>query len=169
MLTKNPQSWLAHRVTSSTRRHPRAVRHVRTRGRSSSRPRCTGTLPSVPWSAGVPAARHAPVWARFRPSSVARERCGAGGLASRRGAAHKALHAYVVPHTELLEPSGNASRNPCSELYELLVVLNNESHLFQAAREPGDCQSPVRGVVRRHAGTPPPRPPRHPRGARGSG
>src|SRR6266446_235964 len=45
------------------------------------------------------------------------------------GAAHKALHAYVVPHTELLEPSGDASRNPCCELYELLVVLNNESHL----------------------------------------
>src|SRR6266566_1473610 len=51
------------------------------------------------------------------------------GLLLGEGAAHKALHAYVVPHTELLEPSGDASRNPCCELYELLVVLNNESHL----------------------------------------
>src|SRR5438128_7335686 len=92
------------------------------------------------------------------------------GKLLREGGAHKALHANVVPHAELFQPSGNVLRNPGSELHELLVVLSNEPH--PALRLPasrGTVNHGVRGAGRRRAGTPPRRPPPRPRGARGSG
>src|SRR5439155_13379369 len=45
------------------------------------------------------------------------------------GSAHEALHVYLVPHAELLEPASGAERNPCGELHQLLVVVRNDFHL----------------------------------------
>ena len=45
------------------------------------------------------------------------------------GPAHEALHVYLVPHAELLEPASGAERNPCGELHELLVVVRNDFHI----------------------------------------
>src|SRR3989442_7554929 len=59
----------------------------------------------------------------LRPNAAART-----GELLGQGPAHEALHADVVPHAELLQPAGDASRDARRELDQLLVVLSNESH-----------------------------------------
>src|SRR2546425_4051520 len=75
------------------------------------------------------AGRHAPVWARsLRPRALP---AGAAAHVSEllgEGPAHEALHVYLVPHAELLEPASDAERNPCGELHQLLVVERNDFH-----------------------------------------
>jgi len=66
------------------------------------------------------------------------------------GPAHEALHVYLVPHAELLEPASGAERDPCGELHQLLVVVRNDFHLsitLLAQSSPG-CQSRCRGTRR---------------------
>src|SRR2546426_10524467 len=63
------------------------------------------------------------------PSRGALPQCGRALGREREGPAHEALHAYLVPHAELLEPASGAERDPCGELHQLLVVVRNDFHL----------------------------------------
>src|SRR5437870_5899380 len=90
------------------------------------------------------------VGALSRPASVA---SGAAAHVSEllgEGPAHEALHVYLVPHAELLEPASGAERDPCGEPHQLLVVVRNDFHLsitLLAQSSPG-CQSRCRGTRR---------------------